>query len=62
MIAVFRRDNPHVPYFVRTATEKPSHGLAWSAFVQMPEVLPNFQPLFECEFERNAAAFGAVLC
>jgi hypothetical protein len=32
-----------------------------SAFVQVPGVLPNLQPLFECEFERNAAAFGAVL-
>lgn len=64
MIVVFRRDNPHVSYLVRPPAEKPSHdvlALPVSAFAQMPGVLPNFQPLFECEFERNAAAFGAVL-
>jgi hypothetical protein len=64
MIVVFRRNNPHISYFVRTAAEKPGHdvlALPVSAFAQMPGVLPNFQPLFECEFERNAAAFGAVL-
>jgi hypothetical protein len=63
-IVVFRPDNPHVSYFERTAAEKPGHdvpALPGSAFVQVPGVLPNFQPLFECEFERNAAAFGAVL-
>ena len=64
MSVVVRRDYPHVSYLVRTPAEKPSHdvlALPVSAFVQVPGVLPNFQPLFECEFERNAAAFGAVL-
>jgi len=64
MIVVFRRDNPHVSYLVRTPAKKPGHdvlALPMSALAQMPGVLPNFQPLFECEFERNAAAFGAVL-
>jgi hypothetical protein len=64
MIVVFRRDNPHVSRLVRPPAEKPGHdvlALLVSAFAQMPGVLPNFQPLFECEFERNAAAFGAVL-
>jgi hypothetical protein len=48
----------------RTPAEKPRHdvlALRGSAFVQVARVLPNFQPLFECEFERNAAAFGAKL-
>ncbi len=64
MSVVFRRDYPHVSYLVRTPAEKPGHdvlALPVSAFVQVPGVLPNFQPLFECEFERNAAASGAVL-
>jgi hypothetical protein len=64
MIVVFCEDNLHVSYLVRTPAEKPGHdvlALPVSAFAQMPRVLPNFQPLFECEFERNAAAFGAVL-
>jgi hypothetical protein len=64
MIVVFCRDNPHVSYLVRTPAEKSGHdvlALPVSAFAQMPGVLPNFQPLFECEFERNAAAFGAIL-
>ena len=64
MSVVSRRDDPHVSYPVRTPAEKPGHdvlALPVSAFVQVPGVLPNFQPLFECEFERNVAAFGAVL-
>jgi hypothetical protein len=64
MIVVFCEDNLHVSYLVRTPAEKPGHdvlALPVSAFAQMPGVLPNCQPLFECEFERNAAAFGAVL-
>jgi hypothetical protein len=64
MVVVFCRDNPHVSYRVRTPAEKPGHdvlALPVSALAQMPGVRPNFQPLFECEFERNAAAFGAVL-
>jgi len=64
MSVVFLRDYPHVSYLVRTPAEKPGHdvlALPVSAFVQVPGVLPNFQPLFECEFEWNAAAFGAML-
>src|SRR6267143_7326617 len=64
MSVVVRRDYPHVSYLVRTPAEKPGHdvlALPVSAFLQVPGVLPNFQPLFECEFERNAAASGAVL-
>jgi len=63
-VVVFRPDNPHVSYLERTPAEKPGHNvvaLPGSALVHVPGVLPNFQPLFECEFERNAAAFGAVL-
>jgi hypothetical protein len=44
--------------------KKPGHGvlaLPVSALVQVPGLPPNLQPLFEGEFERNAAAFGAVL-
>ena len=64
MSVVSRRDDPHVPYPVRTPAEKPGHdvlALPVSAFVQVPGSLPNFQPLFEGELERNAAADGAVL-
>jgi hypothetical protein len=63
-VVVFHGDNPHVSYLERTPAEKPGHdalALPGSAFGQVPGVLPNFQPLFECEFERNAAAFGAIL-
>jgi hypothetical protein len=62
-VVVFHADNPHVSYLERTPAEKPGHdvlALPGSAFVQVPGVLPNFQPLFECEFKRNAAAFGAI--
>jgi hypothetical protein len=63
-VVVFHPDNPHVSLLERTPPEKPGHdvlALPGSAFVEVPGVLPNFQPLFECEFERNAAAFGAKL-
>jgi hypothetical protein len=63
-VVVFHADNPHVSYLERTAAEKPGHdvlALPGSAFVQVPGVLPNSQPLVECEFERNAAEFGAIL-
>ena len=49
-VVVFHADNPHVSYLERTPAEKPGHdvlALPGSAFVQVPGVLPNFQPLFE---------------
>jgi hypothetical protein len=55
-VVVFHADNPHVSYLERTPAEKPGHDV-----VALPGVLPNFQPLVEREFERNAAEFGAML-
>jgi hypothetical protein len=65
MIVVLYRDNLHVSYLVRTPAKKPGHdvlALPVSPLVQVPRLPPNLQPLFEGEFERNAAAFGAVSC